>query len=130
MECWKTTCTACQSSAFDKDLWLVHSISKTNYGTIIQIFYSIYCWKRINGIVGFSYLRWPPILWKQQQLSSGTCSVITLWDMVFGLHDPQTLCNLTSFCDDFLKKEPTAATQEACRTLNVTTNRLLLALTN
>ena len=38
MECWKTTCTACQSSAFDKDWWLVHSISKTNYGTIIQIF--------------------------------------------------------------------------------------------
>ena len=38
MECWKTTCIACQSSAFDKDWWLVHSISKTNYGTIIQIF--------------------------------------------------------------------------------------------
>jgi len=32
--------------------------------------------------------------------------------MVFGLHDPQTLCNLTSFCGDFLKKESTAATQE------------------
>jgi hypothetical protein len=27
-----------ESSSFDKDWCLVHSISKTNYGTIIQIF--------------------------------------------------------------------------------------------
>jgi len=97
-------------------------------GPLFKYFHSVYCWKRINGIAGFSNLRWPPILWKQQQPSCGTSSVITLSGMVFGLHDPQTLCNLTSFCEDFLKKDSTAATKEAWRTLNVTLNRLSLAL--
>ena len=102
MECWKTMCTACPSSTFVKDWWLVNSISKTNCGTIVpgrdsyceklfRYLYSVYCWKRINRIAGFSKLRWPPILWQQQQLSCGTSSVITLSGMVFGLHDPQTL---------------------------------------
>jgi hypothetical protein len=49
--------------------------------------------------------------------------------MAFGLHDPQTLCHLTSFCGDFLKKRSTTTTQEAWRTLNITMNRLFLALT-
>lgn len=33
------------------------------------------------------------------------------------------------FCVDFLKKKSTEITQEACRTLNITVNRLLPALT-
>jgi hypothetical protein len=50
--------------------------------------------------------------------------------VAFGHHDILILRHLTPFCEDFLKKESTAITQEAWRTLNVTLNRLLLALTN
>jgi hypothetical protein len=40
-------------------------------------------------------------------------------------HDPQTLHHLNSFCADFLKKESTAITEEAWRTLNTTLSKLL-----
>jgi hypothetical protein len=43
---------------------------------------------------------------------------------------PPDLRRLTSFCGDFLKEESAARIQEAWRTLQVTLNRLLPALTN
>jgi len=77
---------------------------------LFKYFYSIYCWKSINGI-----------FWIQQfEVTTHTVKTTAafLWDFFSDhLHDPQTLCNLTSFFGDFLKKESTAATQEVWRTL-------------
>ena len=88
---------------------------------IIQIFYSVslFCWKSINGISGFSNLDRPLIL-RKQQLSCRVFSVIALFVMAFGPHDPQTVRHLTSFCVDFLKTESTTITQETWRTVNLT----------
>jgi hypothetical protein len=55
--------------------------------------------------------------------------IIFVGFVVFGHHDLQTLFHLISLCWDFLKKESTAITQEACKTLNLTLKSLLLALT-
>jgi len=76
---------------------------------------SLLCWKGINGIAGCSKTGRPPILPKQQ-LSCRTSFVMALSDVGFGYDDSQTLCQLTSFCGDFLKKEFTAITQDAWRT--------------
>ena len=40
--------------------------------------------------------------------------------MEFGYHDPQTLCQLTYLCGDFLNKESTAIIQDTWRTSNIT----------
>ena len=87
-----------------------------------RFFYSVssLCWKSINGIAGFSKLGRPPIPRKQQQLSCRAFSVIVLFVMAFGPHDPQTVRHLTSFCVDFLRIESTAITQETWRTVNLT----------
>jgi len=50
--------------------------------------------------------------------------------MDFGYYDPQTLCQLTYLCVDFLNKESTAIIQDTWRTLNITQNGLLPTLTN
>jgi len=50
--------------------------------------------------------------------------------VAFGHHDRQTLRHLPSFLGHFLKKEFTAITQGAWKTLNVALNFLLPALTS
>jgi len=55
--------------------------------------------------------------------------VITLSGIPFGHNHPQTLRHLTSFCKNFLKKQSTATMQVAQITLNITLNRLLVAMT-
>jgi hypothetical protein len=82
----------------------------------------------MNGIVGFSIMGPLPVLRKQLKLSCRTCSVIAMLGVAFGGHDLQILRHLSLFSvGDFLMKEPTAITQEAWRTLNVTLNGLLPA---
>lgn len=90
--------------------------------TKIFLLNSLLCWKRMYGIPGFSKMKWPPILRKQQRLSCRICSVIALLGMVFGHHNSQTSCHLIYFSRDFFKKEFSAVTQEACRTLFIKWN--------
>jgi len=56
--------------------------------------------------------------------------VIVFSAMDLGYHDSQTLCQLTSLCGYFLNKDSTAIIQDTWRTLNITQNKLLPALTN
>jgi len=91
---------------------------------MIKIFLlnSLLCRKRMYGIPGFSKMEWLPYCEKQQRLSFKICSVIALLVMVLGHHNSQTSCHLISFWRDFLKKESSAVTQEACRTLFIKLN--------
>jgi hypothetical protein len=43
--------------------------------------------------------------------------------MGFGYHDPQTLCQLTFLCGDFLNKESTAIIQDIWRTFEHNTEQ-------
>jgi hypothetical protein len=63
------------------------------------------------------------------QLTCRTSPVITLSGVPCGHNHPQTLCHLTSFCENFLKKQSTATKQIAQITLNITLNGLLVAIT-
>ena len=58
---------------------------------------SFLCWKRMNGIAGFSNIGQLPVLRKQRKLSCRT-SVIALSGVAFGRHDLQILRHLTFFC--------------------------------
>ena len=100
------------------ELWDTCSLKRQLLQIVWNFFHfhsSLLCWKRINGIAGFSKTGRPPILPKQQ-LSCRISFVVALSDVGFGYHDSQTLCHLTSFCGDFLKKEFTPITQDAWRT--------------
>jgi hypothetical protein len=66
---------------------------------------------------------------KPQQLTCRTSPVITLSGIPFGHHHPQTLHRPTSFCENFSKKQSTAPMQVTQITLNITLNRLLVAMT-
>jgi len=63
------------------------------------------------------------------QLTCRTSPVITLSGVPCGHNHPQALCHLISFCEKFLKKQSTATKQIAQITLNITLNRLLVAIT-
>lgn len=124
-----------KSCAFVKYRCLVHSVLKTNCGTII-LWKVNYCEKLPNLLTqfialqeenkqtaGFSNVQQLPIPWKQQQLSCRPSSVTSLSGMAFGHHDSWTLHHLTSFSGNFLKEESAATTQEAWRISNITWNR-------
>lgn len=62
-----------------------------------------------------------------------TNSAVNMSLTIWGFHKQNVFIlehHLASLCGDFLKKKYTATAQEAWRTLHVTLNRLLLALTN
>ena len=97
----------------------------------IKFFYShssLLCWKRINWIAGCSKTGRPPIPPKQQ-LSCRTSFVMVLSDVVFGYHDSQTLCQLTSFCGGFIKERFYSNNPRRLEVFNMTPYKPLQALT-
>ena len=93
------------AQCLEKELRENCSLNRHLLRKIVQIFWpnSLICWTRIKSIVGFNSERRPPIVRKQKQLSCRN-SVIVLSAVDFGCHDPQTLCQLTSLCGDFLNR--------------------------
>jgi hypothetical protein len=82
---------------------------------------------RKYGIAGSSKMR------RTAKTANSFCmnsSVMALSVVAFGHHDPQTSRCVTYFYEDFLKEESKVKTQESWRTLNLTLNRVLLALIN
>jgi len=77
----------------------------------------------------FSKFGWPPLLRNQQQMSCRTSLVISIVGReIWPPRSPHLRPN-AFFSWTFLKKEPTAITQEASRNLNLKISRLLPALT-
>jgi hypothetical protein len=120
--------------AFIKDWCFACSVWKMKCGTL-ALWRDNYCGKLSKS---FDSIHWSPRRgWTEMLVSArwGWLPIVRKNDcflsgLAFGHHNPQTSCHLTSFYGDFLKKEFTAITQEAWRTLNITVNRLVLVMTN